>query len=235
MEEGLGLIKKKIKKDKLLKEKIEIAHKDTGDAEGSKKKKKKKRKKRKKIAEAELVATVKPAALKESAYPFQIDKDDHCETPFEAYEHINVFLEALCERLRKSKSELLVYDPYYCQGAVKRNLAQLGYTQVYNECEDFYAQIERGATPKYDVLVTNPPYSGDHVQKILAFCVRQNRPWFLLVPNWAYTKPYYLDSLKLSEPWSHPFFLLPQTRYTYFTPQREKTSPFISFWYIDCQ
>lgn len=113
-------------------------------------------------------------------------------------------------------------------------MKEIGYENVYNECEDFYEKIKLNQTPNYDVLITNPPYSGNHVEKILRFCVENKKPWFLLLPNWAYTKEYYLASLKVSEPWSHPFFLIPDERYIYYTPTLEKTSPFISFWYIDC-
>lgn len=39
------------------------------------------------------------------------------------------------------------------------NLKALGFNNVYNKCEDFYS-VE---TPDFDVLLTNPPYSGEHV------------------------------------------------------------------------
>jgi hypothetical protein len=35
------------------------------------------------------------------------------------------------------QSELRIYDPYYCDGSVIRNLAELGFTNVYNKKEDF--------------------------------------------------------------------------------------------------
>lgn len=43
--------------------------------------------------------------------------------------------------------------------------------------------------PAHDVVVTNPPFSGDHVSKILRFCSRRGaKPWFLLLPNFVYLK-----------------------------------------------
>lgn len=39
------------------------------------------------------------------------------------------------------------------------------------------------------MLVTNPPFSGEHVPKILSFCARQGaKPWLLLMPNYVYLK-----------------------------------------------
>lgn len=87
--------------------------------------------------------------------------------------------------------------------------------------------------------MTNPPYSGDHVEKILNFCVDSGKPWFLLVPNFVYVNDYYTSSLAVSDPPSRPFFLAPKIRYNYLVPsgvRREsevKTSPFTSLWFVD--
>ena len=54
--------------------------------------------------------------------------------------------------------------------------------------EDFYLKHETGECPDYDILVTNPPYSEDHIEKILNFCVNAGKPYFLLLPNYVYTK-----------------------------------------------
>lgn len=40
---------------------------------------------------------------------------------------------------------------------------------MYNKNEDFYAAISQKTTPEYDVLLTNPPYSGDHWDRLLDF------------------------------------------------------------------
>ena len=47
------------------------------------------------------------------------------------------------------------------------HLQRLGFESVYNRNEDFYAAIEAGHTPEHDVLVTNPPYSGEHKRRLL--------------------------------------------------------------------
>lgn len=39
------------------------------------------------------------------------------------------------------------------------------------------------------MVVTNPPFSGDHLPKVLRFCSRRDsKPWFLLLPNYVYLK-----------------------------------------------
>ena len=58
-------------------------------------------------------------------------------------------------QLGKAPSELRVWDPYYCQGRVKRQLAALGFPNVHNECEDFYARLRASDLPEHDVLVTS--------------------------------------------------------------------------------
>jgi len=59
----------------------------------------------------------------------------------------------------------------------------------YNKCEDFYARIAANDVPQHDVLVTNPPYSGGNVEKLLQFCATKRPPFALLMPNWVYMKP----------------------------------------------
>ena len=69
----------------------------------------------------------------------------------------------------------MLADPYFCEGSVVRHLGKLGFTSVYNRNEDFYAVVAAGRVPDHDVLVTNPPYSSDHMQRILRFCAASNR------------------------------------------------------------
>jgi hypothetical protein len=177
-------------------------------------------------------------------YPYTIRDDDHCETPLVAYEDIAPLLQAIATSLGKSRSTLRIYDPYYCEGSVVANLASLGFLQVYNRLEDFYAKIDSNSVPVYDVLVTNPPYSGDNMPRLLNFCVQSNKPWFLLLPNYVYTKDYYLRTFprtdaKVNRP-SHSFskssssssavaltpdrtdtlfYIAPKHRYQYLTPK----------------
>lgn len=169
-------------------------------------------------------------------HPFHTVADDHCETAPEAYADVAPLLRALAKRLGKTDAELSIYDPYYCAGAVVRNLAALGFHNVYNRCEDFY----NTPTPEHDVIVTNPPYSFDHVEKLLEFAQKNGKPALMLMPKYVAGKSYYDEK-------AHDGFLVPKKRYNYWTPKglRSKdrlqnhcstlgvrTSPFISFWYL---
>jgi hypothetical protein len=173
-------------------------------------------------------------------HPFETNSLDHCETPVAAYQHIQPFLEALCGTLGIRQYEnLRIWDPYYCDASVKRHLSDLGFNNVINENVDFYAAVERGEIPPHDVLLTNPPYSGDHIERLLEFVVSRKTPFCLLMPNWVARKPEYKasfgDRLDL-------FYLSPVQPYTYVMPswaekpehvtQDGQTTPYLSSWYI---
>jgi hypothetical protein len=138
-------------------------------------------------------------ALKERAasivHPFSVDDDDHCETGPDAYKHAVPLLNLLAARLGKEPGDLRVYDPYFCAGAVKSHLKELGFPNVYNECEDFYKVQAEGKGPAHDVLLTNPPYSGEHMSKLLSFVAKNSKPFLLLMPTYVANESYYLPSL----------------------------------------
>lgn len=213
-----------------------------------------------------------PHALPE--FPFSTDPDDHCETPLQAYRDILPFLNFLRQQQQprtakatttpteksSATSSLHIYDPYYCNGAVKRNFATLGFDQVYNVKEDCYRVWESDKAPAFDVLVTNPPYSGDHIERLCqqvmasnkSSTVFSNRPWLLLLPNWVHKKDFYKQAIALNKSKSgnhaasvascQPFYLVPHKRYVYEPPRNfrqakksdvhVKSSPFVSMWYI---
>ena len=113
-------------------------------------------------------------------------------------------------------------------------LGELGFGKVINENKDCYKEWD---TMQYDILVTNPPYSGDHMEKMVQFLARKKKPFAFLVPNFVVKKPYHRTLL---EP-SRPFFLLPKSRYVYLPPKNfrekkksdthKKSSPFVSIWH----
>ena len=135
----------------------------------------------------------------EVRHAFDVDADDHCETSPEAHAHIVNFLNKTADALGKTPRDLVIYDPYYCAGGTKRSFAALGFPNVVNENKDFYAVCERGEVPAHDVLVTNPPYSADHVEKCITFAAKNlyehGRPYFLLLPSYCVNKPYYTSAL----------------------------------------
>jgi hypothetical protein len=165
-------------------------------------------------------------------FPFPTDSDDHCETPREAYEVIVPLLNKL-----KTKNTC-IYDPYFCDGAVKKNLTALGFDNVYNKKEDCYNAWKNNSTPPFDVLVTNPPYSADHIEKLIKFVSSTSKPWFLLMPNWVVKKDYYQAATATIR----PLYLVPHQRYVYLPPNNfrpakksdvhKKSSPFVSMWYV---
>lgn len=99
---------------------------------------------------------------------------------------------------------------------MKKIFAELGFPNVYNENVDFY-KSQRNDLPPFDVLVTNPPYSGDHIEKLLNFTAKTSKPCFLLLPNYVATKPYYLKSSFRTN--ANPIFVTPRKgRYLYQAP-----------------
>jgi hypothetical protein len=132
-------------------------------------------------------------------HAFEADADDHCETSPEAHANIVNFLVKAADAVGKRPADLVIYDPYYCAGGTRRSFAALGFPNVINRNEDFYAVVAEGRVPDHDVLVTNPPYSADHVERCLTFAARnlaeRGRPYFLLLPSYVINKPYYVDAL----------------------------------------
>ncbi|KAL7475083.1 hypothetical protein ACHAW6_001014 [Cyclotella cf. meneghiniana] len=147
-----------------------------------------------------------------SNYPYPTDYNDHFETPFRAYSDIlplmqnvmNERLSCLQSNTKTSQStEFTIYDPYFCTGRAATMLAKIfrGYktqstkVHIQHEKRDFYKDIRHNKIPRYDILVTNPPYSGNHKERCLEFAVRQlkshGRPFFLLMPNYVASKEYF--------------------------------------------
>lgn len=200
--------------------------------------------------------------LIEPEFPFSVDADDHCESPEEAYRDILPLLLRLGpQRSNKSKSnstldgntQLRIYDPYYCNGAVVQNFTNLGLPHVYNKkenCYEIWRTENKVRYPSFDVLITNPPYSGNHIEKLIdhltsssslfAVTSEQSRAWFLLLPNWVHKKDYYERAMTSRN--IRPFYLVPRKRYVYLPPKdfrsakksdvHKKSSPFVSMWYI---
>ena len=46
------------------------------------------------------------------------------------------------------------------------------------------------------MIVTNPPYSKDHMDRCIRFCCENGKPWLLLLPNYVYRKEYYEPALR---------------------------------------
>lgn len=142
------------------------------------------------------------------------DPADDCETPLVAYKHVAPLLAKLAQRLKKPKDQLLIWDPYYCDGAVATHLGSLGFPNVHNRAEDFYAVIRSGEMPPHDVIVTNPPFSGDHVKRLVRFLASASHapPFFVLAPEYVHRKAWYAQ-LERERP--EVFYVVPPERYRF--------------------
>jgi hypothetical protein len=141
-----------------------------------------------------LSAVITPAAAPMRVFVPSDPRDD-AETPFEAYRDLEPILFRLAAALGKTKDTLRIYDPYFCAGSVVGHLGRLGFPLVRNANEDCYAAQAAGAVPDFDVLVTNPPFSGDHMARALSFAARCGRPWCMLLPEFVARKAYFAPAL----------------------------------------
>ena len=152
--------------------------------------------------------TSPPSPWKPSEYPYPTDYNDHFETPLVAYQDIQPILEAYLSTLQPS--DQIIYDPYYCDGRTSRLLHSLGFPNVLHNCCDFYSH----PASQYGILVTNPPFSGDHKQRCLDFCIASQRPWLVLLPAYCITKQYVktttADGVR---------YRIPSTTYQYVHPE----------------
>jgi hypothetical protein len=183
-------------------------------------------------------------------FPYPTNSDDHCETPLQSYQDILPILNALSQRFTgggKNMHSMRIYDPYYCNGSVVTHLSSLGFTHVYNKKEDCYTVWKGKSEPKYDALITNPPYSEDHIEKLMNYITSptfDNKPWLLLMPTWVHKKEFYLNAISSNRKQQpcQPFYIVPKKRYVYLPPSNfrvkkesdthKKSSPFVSMWYI---
>ena len=102
----------------------------------------------------------------------------------------------------------------------------------------------------YDILVTNPPYSGEHKPRLIEFLKRSEKPFLLLLPVYTATKSYWrlfaeepISNLKPSSEGAgfsssqsfrrNTIYLLPPDSYEYHHPEGtgKDIPPFFSAWF----
>lgn len=150
-----------------------------------------------------------------SHFDFHVtDEKDHAETPLQAYQDLEPILYRMSSRLKKRKDEIIIYDPYYCQGSCIKHLTSLGFSKVHNDNRDCYADWASNSVPPFDVLITNPPYSADHIKRAVEYCVSCGKPWCLLIPAFIARKDYFLSAVG---PLNPILFLGPSSRPYSFT------------------
>lgn len=183
---------------------------------------------------------------KDGPYTYEPDPDDHCETDIRAYQHLKPVLKQLEKSIYKTNAgDLRIWDPYYCNGGTVKNLATLGFPKVHNRNEDFYAVLASKKLPAHDVLVTSPPYSGDHIERCMRHCAFSGKPWCVLLPNWVSSKDYFKELLTTAPSLvgAKPEYLGPVGRsYHYWFPKGSerpdhvgndgRTTPYASSWCI---
>jgi hypothetical protein len=85
--------------------------------------------------------------------------------------------------------------------------------------EDFYEKLRKGSLPTYDCLVTNPPFSGTHIEQLLQHCCSSGKPWLILMPTYVALKDWYQDLVHAASKRkasalnsSSAFYLVPRKR-----------------------
>ena len=178
---------------------------------------------------------------KAARHKFTTDPLDHCESPGRAFEHITTALQKMCTLIGKCPADLVLWDPYYCDGSVKKHMATLGFPNMIHKNKDFYKLIAKNKIPEHAVFMTNPPYSEDHIERLLRYLSNSAHAKFfcLLMPNWVARKKDYKSLLT-----KDVFYLSPITPYIYEMPswnndsrpehvgEDGKTRPYLSSWYI---
>jgi len=170
------------------------------------------------------------------SFPYQVEYKDHFESPVVAYKDIVPFIDWVASPETDTRSQNIMYDPYYCAGRTKEILQSLGFSSVVHERRDFYEDIAHGRVPVHDTLVTNPPYSDHHKKKCLDFCLKQlrefGRPFFILMPNYVAARAYYRNRVENGGEEDVVYFI-PSRPYKYDHPEGtgKEISPFASIWY----
>ena len=72
----------------------------------------------------------------------------------------------------------------------------------YPHCQlfDLCASVYLYANHPLQVVVTNPPYSSDHPERLLRFVRRNGKPYLLLMPTYISTAEYYRNALVPNHP-----------------------------------
>ena len=191
-----------------------------------------------------------------SNFDYAVDYNDHFETPIVAYQDIIPLIEALTmtttttttttSTTECNNDDIIIYDPYYCNGRTKSILHSLGFQRVVHEKRDFYKDIENKTVPNYDIFITNPPYSDTHKERCLEFCIeqlrpssqqqeqqqqRKSRPFFVLMPNYVAARNYYRRIL--GDSIHDVAYFVPNQNYEYDHPEGtgHEVSPFKSMWF----
>eukprot|EP00756_Hemistasia_phaeocysticola_P060495 Hpha_TRINITY_DN4078_c0_g1::TRINITY_DN4078_c0_g1_i1::g.63645::m.63645 len=193
----------------------------------------------------------KPTRHRPERWPFPTNYGDHFETPEVAYSHIAPWVKEATREKEEGQND--VYDPYFCSGAAAAKMRKAGLgSEIYHKREDFYKLSPK---PRYCCLVTNPPYSDDHKERLLQYLLDRPGPFCLLLPAWVASRAYWRQylwagcsgregvRLKEAEGVAVPatmervagvVYVVPEVDYSYNHPDGagQKNSPFRSVWFL---
>lgn len=193
-----------------------------------------------------------PSDLKEACLDLRHDPADNCETPLEAFVHIAPVLQKIAQRNKIAKTNLKLWDPYFCQGAAEMRLRSLGFHGAVNQDVDFYGLLKvnnetfetsspgegarlggvitdgnkrnntskkienpnASSIPPHDILITNPPFSGDHCKCLVEYMLKQSeaKAFAILAPEYVHRKTWFAP---LAKRFPQMFFVVPKRRYAF--------------------
>jgi hypothetical protein len=156
---------------------------------------------------------------------------DDRETPSRALEDIIPILSALCDVQQCELTQLSIYDPYYCNGGIKIRLENLGLdsNRIQNDPTDCYVAQKSGKVKPFDFLLSNPPYSGDHIRRCIHYSVKSQKPWALLLPSNVIHRSWFLEETKDSS----ILYVAPFGRYEFQVGTTSQSHvPLVTMWFI---
>ena len=141
---------------------------------------------------------------------FTNDKDsDNYSTDKKGWEIIQ-------EYIPKDK---IIWSPFFCDGKQKEYFEDMGY-KIIHEDKDFFSY-----TPKYDIVVDNPPFS-----KIKEICIRLkeiDKPFILTMPNHTFQYKRFQRPFK-----KHLQLIIPDKRMKFYGDNNELTNlPFDCYYF----
>jgi hypothetical protein len=156
---------------------------------------------------------------------------DDRETPSRALEDIIPILSAVCNVCRCELRSLSIYDPYYCNGGIKIRLESLGLdrNRIQNDPTDCYIAQKSGKVKPFDFLLSNPPYSSDHIRRCIHYCVKSQKPWALLLPSNVIHRGWFSEETKDSS----ILFVAPYGRYEFEVGTTSQSHvPLVTMWFV---
>ena len=72
-----------------------------------------------------------------------------------------------------------------------KHMKSLGFKNIINRNEDFWAVLRNCKLPAFDITITNPPYSDEDKERTIKFVVASGKPGFVLIPSYCANKSWF--------------------------------------------